>query len=152
MVDYIALASGHIYSNKTNRVLRPACNGSGYQHVVLRVGGKNVDTYVHRFVAESLLPNPLNLPEVNHKDGDKSNNCLENLEWVTSAQNKAHARDTGLTPMKRVLQLTLDGEPFAVYKSATHAQIATGVPAGQIRSVCNGCKNTAHGYYWKYKE
>ena len=151
MKDYVALPSGHIYSNKTNRILKPCDNGRGYQHVVLRVGNKNVDTYVHRFIAEELLPNHSNLREVNHKDGDKSNNCIENLEWVTSSQNKRHAIDTDLKPMKPVTQFTLDGEAFAVYKSATHAEIATGIPAGQIRSVCNGSKMKAHGYFWRYK-
>lgn len=151
MTDYVALASGHIYSNKTNRILKPADNGNGYQHVVLRINNKSVDTYVHRFIAEQLIPNPQGFKEVNHKDGNKANNDVDNLEWVSSSGNKKHARDSGLKPPKRVAQYTLDGEPFAVYKSATHAQLATGVRAGCVRNVCNGSKKTAGGFLWAYK-
>lgn len=152
MTDYIALASGHIYSKKTNRILKPADNGSGYQHVVLRINNKNVDTYVHRFIAEQLIPNPGNLPEVNHKDGNKSNNEAENLEWVTSSENKKHARDTGLKPPQSVVQRNLDGTFVGWYESAKFAESMTGVRAACIRRVACGTRPMAGGFLWVYRE
>ena len=68
-------------------------NGRGYAHVRL---GKHTMKQIHRIVAEAFIPNPLNLPEVNHKDGNKKNNCVENLEWVTHQGNVIHAVETGL--------------------------------------------------------
>lgn len=68
-------------------------NGKGYDHVRL---GKHTMKQLHRIVAEAFIPNPLNLPEVNHKDGNKKNNCVENLEWVTHQGNVIHAVETGL--------------------------------------------------------
>lgn len=68
-------------------------NGRGYDRVRL---GKHTAKKIHRIVAEAFIPNPLNLPEVNHKDGNKKNNCVENLEWVTHQENMIHAAETGL--------------------------------------------------------
>lgn len=62
----------------------------------LMVTMKNKNYLIHRLVAQAFIPNPDNLPEVNHKDGNKANNCVDNLEWCTSKQNKEHAYKTGL--------------------------------------------------------
>ena len=66
-------------------------NGRGYQALLLNKDGSYKQTYVHRLVAEAFIPNPRGKKEVNHKDGNKKNNCAENLEWVTSSENKIHA-------------------------------------------------------------
>lgn len=77
---------------KTGVILVPNVNKrNGYNYVSIKVDGKFVSRRVHRLVAENLISNPNNLPEVNHIDGNKSNNCVENLEWVTSSQNKIHS-------------------------------------------------------------
>lgn len=73
-----------------------ASRAGKYRTVSAMVSGRQVHFYVHRLVAEAFLPNPRNLPEVNHKDGDGANNRVENLEWVTSAENVRHAYQTGL--------------------------------------------------------
>ena len=83
---------GRVGNIKTERVLKLCVNSSGYKKVVLN--GKN--EYVHRLVAETFIPNPHNLPEVNHKDGNKWNNCADNLEWVSKSENAKHAFDLGL--------------------------------------------------------
>lgn len=83
---------GRVGNIKTERVLKLCVNSSGYKKVVLN--GKN--EYVHRLVAETFIPNPHNLPEVNHKDGNKWNNCVDNLEWVSKSDNAKHAFDLGL--------------------------------------------------------
>ena len=69
---------------------------NGYRMVVLTVDGKKLYPMVHRLVAKAFIPNPQNLREVNHKDGNKLNNSLDNLEWVTTRENQLHARDMGL--------------------------------------------------------
>jgi hypothetical protein len=73
-------------------------NGNGYKQVQIMRGGKRYTRYVHRLVAECFLENPRNLPEVNHKDGNKANNTAENLEWVTRSENLLHSYRTGLKP------------------------------------------------------
>lgn len=79
---------------KTGVVLVQTINKrNGYHYVSIKVDGKFVTRRVHRLVAKNLIDNPNNLPEVNHIDGNKSNNHVNNLEWVTSSQNKRHSVD-----------------------------------------------------------
>ena len=73
-------------------------NVSGYKFIGLYKGGKLYQFYVHRLVAQAFIPNPENKPEVNHIDGDKSNNHVSNLEWCTRIENQHHAMINGLTP------------------------------------------------------
>ena len=73
-------------------------NGHGYKQVFVSVKNKRYMRYVHRLVAECYLPNPNNLAEVNHKDGNKANNAVDNLEWCTRSENLYHAIRTGLKP------------------------------------------------------
>lgn len=89
----------HNYTDKLNRefiidgrTFTKTDDGRGYDRVSL--GDKQYR--IHRLVAEAFIPNPLNLPEVNHKDGNKKNNCVENLEWITHQENIIHAVETGL--------------------------------------------------------
>lgn len=78
---------------KPGKILTPRNNGHSYFEVSLhRVGHKDKHVYIHRIVAAAFIPNPDNLPEVNHIDFDKSNNAVSNLEWVSSKENKAHFR------------------------------------------------------------
>lgn len=78
---------------KPGKILTPRNNGHSYYEISLhRPGKKEKHVYIHRLVAKAFIPNPENLPEVNHKDFDKANNTVENLEWVTSRENKIHFR------------------------------------------------------------
>lgn len=90
--NYFATADGKIYNAETGKL-----NEGGYNRRYLRckIGGKGYN--IHRLIAETLIPNPYNKPEVNHIDGNKHNNNVNNLEWVTAYENNLHARQTGLS-------------------------------------------------------
>lgn len=82
--------------NKNPIILKGGIKGHGYRSVNLCKNGKKYQRYVHILVAQAFIPNPLNLPEVNHKDGNKLNNNDWNLEWCTTSDNGKHAYKIGL--------------------------------------------------------
>lgn len=86
---------GQVRNTKRNKIL--SANNSGeYSSVNLSVNGKIKTRRIHRLLAIAFIPNPLNLPCINHKDGNKYNNALNNLEWCTQKHNLEHALKTGL--------------------------------------------------------
>ncbi len=86
--------SGAVFSTIQSKWLKPCM--SNYKRVHLRYEGKGYSRYIHRLVAEAYLPNPEGKEQVNHKDGDVTNNHVDNLEWVTPKENHKHGRDSGL--------------------------------------------------------
>lgn len=90
--DYLVTEDGNVYASHLDKYLSPYDNGIGYLAVKLRNSyGKRQQFYIHRLVALTYLPNPLGLPDVNHKDGNKSNNHISNLEWSSEKENLKHA-------------------------------------------------------------
>ena len=87
---YGVTEDGQVWSYLTNKFLKPKIQKNGYQAVTLRRENEKQTLYVHRIVAEAFLPNPNNLPQVNHKDLNKKNNFVENLEWITAKGNSHH--------------------------------------------------------------
>lgn len=100
---YYATEEGEIWSKRKNKNIAKKLNNRGYYLVNLSISGK-VKTYqLHRLIATAFIENPESLPVVNHKDGNKLNNRVENLEWCTHSQNVNHALKTGLAhPAKGV--------------------------------------------------
>lgn len=94
--NYCVTEDGRIYSLKSSRFLKSFCDKQGYHYIEFYENGGKTRFAVHRLVAMSFINNHENKPEVNHKDGVKSNNCVDNLEWVTSSENSTHAERTGL--------------------------------------------------------
>jgi hypothetical protein len=97
--DYYSISEdGKVFSKKLNRYLSPYNNGLGYYQVKLRhsLTKERKSFFVHRLVAICYLENPNNFSDVNHIDGDKSNNCISNLEWVNRHDNMQHAFDNKL--------------------------------------------------------
>lgn len=118
---------------------------NGYQQVKFSVEGVKSQQLVHRLVAQTFIPNPQNLPQINHKDGNPSNNRVENLEWCTVSENALHrCRTLGKRvgrPYKRVVCL----DTGTVYESSHHAARDLGISQGNIFSVCQGHWTRAGG-------
>ena len=98
---------------KNPSVLRVSISNSGYKRLVLSKNGKYESVCIHVLVAKAFIPNLENKREVNHKDGDKSNNCVDNLEWVTRSENMKHAHKNKLLNLKYgaenpIAKLTVD--------------------------------------------
>lgn len=94
--EYEVTGCGKVINTRTGRVLKPNITKYGYERVTLSQNSKIKRFYVHRLVALHFLPNPLFRNMVNHKNGYKRDNSVENLEWCTCKENTIHAFDTGL--------------------------------------------------------
>lgn len=114
---------------QAGRVLRDFNNGNGYRYFTASVGGKRKNLYVHKTVAIAFLPQDVNRSEVNHKDGNKLNNNVSNLEWVTRLENMQHAHRTGLMPKGKDLataRKVINVKTLFIYDTIKEAAIDTG--------------------------
>ena len=154
--QYAVTSCGKVWSYKSNKFLKPHKDKKGYYRVNLSINGKLKNALIHRLVAIAYIPNPCNKPQVNHIDGNKTNNSLKNLEWNTPRENVMHARRTGLQKSdgdKIVSCFDLLGNKVCTYKSASYASRITGIGRANICSVARGNtkQKTAGGYIWKYE-
>lgn len=132
-------------------LLKPRLTGRGYCQIDLQRNKDIKHALVHRLVAEAFIPNPDNLPYVNHKDEDKTNNRVDNLEWCTQLYNIRYG--TGLrrrvaTQYKPVLCV----EKGIIYPSQVEAGKQLGMSHRHINDCCKGRRHTTGGYHWKYAE
>lgn len=122
---YEVHSDGKVMSNVgTKKALIGKVTKAGYRMVLLTINNKKYYINVHRLVAENLIPNPNNLPEVNHIDGDKLNNSVQNLEWCSSKENKIHARDNGLQKFKIDMNIANEIRKLRGEKGYTHKELA----------------------------
>ena len=95
--NYLCNEQGQIYSLISKKIMKTHNDKDGYQCLRMTVEkGKAVTVKAHRLIAQTFLPNPENKPFVNHKNGNKKDNAISNLEWCTVKENNNHARQTGL--------------------------------------------------------
>lgn len=136
----------------------PMLSASGYFTVCLSKNGKVCHSIgIHRLVAEAFIPNfDTTKTEVNHKDGDKLNNYVDNLEWVSRKENNERAVKLGLRKyVRKIEQYTLDGELLNIFNSSAEAGEFLGKKRRTNTHIIRCCKgeiSTAYGYKWRYKE
>ena len=131
------------------RILKPLTNSFGYLFVELCKDGKVKAFTVHRLVAEAFIPNLNNYKEVNHKDENKTNNVVTNLEWCDRKYNQNYGTRTEKCS-KKVYQYTLDGKFVKEWKSVTECGI-NGYNYGNVAACCRGILKTYKGFIWRYK-
>lgn len=150
--------------NKTGKAIVRAqrINKQGYLYVNLWKNGQSKSFKTHRIVAIMFIPNPCNLPQVNHKDENKLNNRADNLEWCTASYNvsyghrarkclDSHKRSNSCKAEKAVVQLDRYGAIIAEYISISEAARQIGVRRESIRDCVSGRLHTCKGYIWKQK-
>ncbi len=150
---YRVTTLGNVYSVKSKKQLIQRIR-NGYKTVYLYNGTtkQSKTIAVSRLVALTFIENPQNKKIVNHKNGDKFDNRIENLEWSTQQENIKHALDTKLcTPSTRkVIKLDLAGNQIQIYDSINDAAKDINKTRHSISRVCTGKNKTAGGYCWKY--
>lgn len=155
------------YINNNNKILlkekilKPTIYTNGYEYVSLSKNGERKNYMVHRLVAETFLDNPDNLSCVNHKDENKLNNQVNNLEWCsykynanygTAIKRSAETRSKLLLEHNPRSRIVICVETGINYKSTREAGRQTGISCQNISKCCLGKRNTTGGYHWKYKE
>lgn len=142
--NYSVSNLGRVKNNKTNKLMKPNYGKDKYHRVEL--SGKKF--LVHRLVAKAFIPNPDNLPAINHKDSVRNNNVVENLEWCTIEYNTRYSlpRHTEVTG-KKILQIDSNGNVVKEWESISEAARQLNIP----RYVIHGCCNNNSGFDFKYK-
>lgn len=126
-------------------LMKGTVHKKGYLNVTLRKNGKQTTAKVHRLVAETFLPNPEQLPEVNHKDENKLNNRVDNLEWCTTQYN--HDYGTRTIKTGKAIRCVETGE---IYPGSAWAARALNVDQSTITKSCRNPNRTCGGYHWQY--
>lgn len=143
---------GNVKSLLNNRLLKPGKHSKGYLVVILCKNKKHKPFYVHRLVAQTFLENKDKCNQVNHIDGDKSNNNVCNLEWCNDYENKCHAYKNGLRKAEDVIEVemcSMDGVVLKRFTSIMEAHRESGVNKGNISRCVKGKCKTAGGYIFR---
>lgn len=148
---YAITSCGKVWSYRRQKFLKPQEKKNGYLQVILKNKGVQKGFLIHRLVAETYLPNPNNLPQVNHKDEDKIHNWISNLEWCDAKYNSNFGtRKERLSKKfgKRVYCEELD----KIFDSTAEAARELNISRSHICEVCKGIHSHTHGYHFRYVE
>lgn len=137
-----------MWSLKSNKFLSKK-NINGYLIVSTNIDNKSKSNAVHRLVAITFIPNPLNKPYVNHIDCNKTNNKVDNLEWVTQKENTCHHKKK-ISHEKKIKQYSLNGILIKIHNSINEAASSVNLTRHSINKVCTGKNKTAGGFKWEY--
>ena len=137
---------GRIKGQKNN-IMVGGYDKYGYHYVVISDKGKQYNVKVHRLVALAFIENPLKLPFVNHKDEDKTNNHVDNLEWCTVGYNNSYG-----TRLKKFRKPVICIETQQIYDGIRVAERETNIPHSYISRCCRNPDLTAGGFHWEYYE
>lgn len=135
--------------------MKPSVGRKGYLQIDLRYGGKRHYCKIHRLVAEAFIPNPDNLPEINHKDEDKTNNRVDNLEWCTHWYNVHYGTgaERGREPLKKNFnQYDYDGNLIAEWRGMNVVARDKSIDPSCIIRCCQGLVRTYQGSIWLYAD
>lgn len=158
--NYKVSNTGKVWSDTyAGRLLGQDLTKAGYLRAALSYEGTTKKYAVHRLVALAFIPNCENKEQVNHRDGDKINNHVDNLEWVTAKENKQHAFNTGLNQLdcahlrKPVFKISNTGTLIEEYLSTRDASRKTGIPQVTISQQCRFLyKSRKYPFYFRYNE
>lgn len=150
---------------KENRILKNSKNPKGYPQVRLMKNSIGKIVSIHRLVAEAFIPNPYNLPQVDHIDDNKENNCISNLQWITNKDNMAKAWKTGARSIEKtykhgkdnhnariVNQYDLNGNFIKTWYCIKDIQDKLHFDNRNISACCRHKRPTAYKYKWKYAD
>lgn len=135
------------------KILKSRKDKYGYHQVILSKEGKIKNHLIHRLVAYAFIDNPNNLPQVNHKDEDKTNNMVENLEYCDRIYNLnygTHNERMAKAKSIPILQFTKQGEFIKKWDSAIQVERVLGFNSCNIYMCCKGRRKSAHDYKWRY--
>ena len=148
--NYSVSNLGRVRNDRTGKILKPGKNRCGYRQVILSQGHCKSRVFsVHRLVADAFILNPENKPELNHIDGDPSNNQVDNLEWCNRSENILHSYR--VLNHKRSTKQIIRVEDGRVFNSVKEAMLACGLKRlNDISDCLRGKRHTAAGYHWLY--
>lgn len=130
-------------------LMHPAVDKDGYLTIILSKNGQHKTYKVHRLVAETFIPNPNNLPQINHINEDKKNNTVNNLEWCDNKYNNNFGTKK-YAKTKQIDQYTLEGILIRTFYGAREAGRQLEVNHSHIVQCANGERNRAYGFIWKW--